>query len=120
MSLFFLNPTYAPTERFDMGRFFAYTDNYDPLTSDFALTLSTLSVSGEYTVQGEEGRPDNLSYSIYNDPQYWWILMLYNNLLTPNQVVTGLVVSYPSISDLETLLFSLKADETAAQAATGG
>jgi hypothetical protein len=120
MSLFFINPTLVSSETFDIGKFFAYTDNYDPLTSDFAYSVINLPIRGNYTVQGQDSRPDLLSAAIYNDVQYYWILMIYNNILDVDTIVTGLTINYPALSDLETLLFTLKADETAALAAVGG
>jgi len=115
MSQFFINTDKDTKERFDRARFFAYAndDNYDPLTSAFADDLTKLPESGKYTVVGEEGRPDTLAYSIYGDSQYWWILLLYNKKIVYSDITTGETISYPSISDIEGLYFSLKQKETA-------
>jgi len=48
---------------------------------------------------------------IYNNFQYWWIIMLYNNILKIDELVSGLTLSYPDINDLEDLYFSLKSQE---------
>lgn len=113
MSLFYLNLDREQLNRFDMGAFFDYSDTFDPLTSEFLYSLKKLSVSGKYVVQSEVGKPDLISYRIYNDPQYWWILLAYNNIIDVESVVIGLVLEYPSLSDLESLYFSLKTKQVA-------
>lgn len=118
-SPFFINLNFVPIETFDMGQFYDYENgNFDPLTGQFQYQLLSLPVAGEYLIQGNVERPDAISYLIYGDPQYWWILLMYNGILDVSGISTGTVISYPSIDNLENLLFSLKADETAQQAAT--
>ena len=112
MAQYFLNSEYESDERFDMARFMAYTDNFDPLTSRFLHDLSGLAHSGEYIVQNEEGRPEILSYKIYGNTQYWWILLYYNGITAVEDLTTNMVIKYPSIGDLENLYFSMKAKET--------
>jgi hypothetical protein len=85
----------------------------DPLTSEFLRLMPTLSSSGRYTVQDEEGRPDLLSYRIYGDTQYWWILLYYNSIIDVESLTLNTIVSYPSLTDLESLYFSLSAKERA-------
>jgi len=113
MSAFFINPTLQPPKRFDMALFMENTDNLDPLTSEFLRLMPALESSGRYTVLDEDSRPDLLSYRIYGDTQYWWILLLYNQIIDVESLVTGTILLYPSISDLESLYFSLSAKERA-------
>lgn len=116
---FFINLNFTPIETFDMGQFFDYENsNFDPLTGEFQYMVQNLDVAGDWLIQQGYERPDIISYQIYGDPQYWWILMQYNGISDVNQITVGTVLSYPSIADLESLLFSLKSDETAQQAAT--
>lgn len=118
-SPFFINLNFVPIESFDMGQFFNFlVDNFDPLTGQFQYQLLSLPVNGEYLIQGNVERPDAISFLIYGDPQYWWVLLMYNGINDVNGIATGTTISYPSLDDLEDLLFSLKADETAQQAAT--
>lgn len=116
---FFIDLNFVPIERFDMAQFYKYTDNYDPLTSAFQNQLISLSPNGTYFIQGNDERPDIISYRIYKDTQYWWMLMMYNGLSDVYQIKSGVTISFPSISDLEDLLFSLKSQESASQAVTG-
>ncbi len=114
---FFINLEYDTDARYDFAKFLQYeNNNFDPLTSKFLEELNTLEISGEYKVTTEEYRPELLSYYIYSDQQYWWILLEYNNLLSFEDLVTGLTISYPSLADLEALYFDLKAAETAKEA----
>lgn len=116
---FFINLNFVPIESFDMGQFFNFlVDNFDPLTGQFQYQLLNLPVNGEYLIQGNVERPEAISYLIYGDPQYWWVLLMYNGINDVNGIATGTTISYPSLDDLEDLLFSLKADETAQSAAT--
>lgn len=113
MAQHFVNLENEKGERYAMSKFFAYTDNFDPLTSYFASEIAKLPVSGYYTIQGEDERPDLAAYRIYGDTQYWWVLLMYNKILEFNGIATGETLPYPSLTDIEDLYFSLKAKETA-------
>lgn len=113
MSLFFINLDIESAERFDMSKFFDFSDNYDPLTSDFALELLDLPKIATYVIQGEEARPELLSYNIFGSTQYWWILLLYNRLTDYRSIKVGDSIDVPDFDALEDLYFSLKAKETA-------
>lgn len=115
MSQFFVNLDIEKKERFAMAKFFQYTDNFDPLTSYFTNALPNLPTSGYYSVKGEEGRPDLLSFGIYGDTQYWWILLVYNGKIEFDSFKTGDIVKFPSIEAVEDLFFSLKAKENASK-----
>jgi Base plate wedge protein 53 len=111
---YFVNLGFESTERMDMARFMAFTDNYDPLTSSLLTDIKSLPDSGTYTVQGEDGRPDLLSYRVYGDPQYWWVLLMFNRQLEFKGFVTGDTIRYPSLDSLEDLIFSLRSKASAA------
>jgi nucleoid-associated protein YgaU len=112
LSEFFINLDKEASERYDMSRFMNYdTDNHDPLTSNFLRSLQALQPQGQYTVQGEDGRPDNLSFKIYGSTQYWWIILLYNGISEFDKISTGDVLNYPGLDSLEDLYFGLKAKE---------
>ena len=96
-----------------MSKFFEYTDNYDALTSFFSTELPKLPVSGYFEVNGQDERPDLVSHKIYNDTQYWWIILMYNGKLEYTDIATGEKLKYPSVDDIEDLFFSLKAKENA-------
>ncbi len=113
MPLFYIDVKNKSKERYDQAKFFEYqNDGYDPLTSGFLDAVMSLPESGVYTVQGEDGRPDLISYRIYEDTQYWWILLYYNNKLEFDEFKTGDKVKYPSVSSIEDIYFGLKAKQT--------
>lgn len=110
---FFIDLDNSSEKRYEISKFFEYTDNFDPLTSFLYEQLKSLPMEGYILVQGEDGRPDLLSNRIYSDTQYWWILMTYNDLAKVEEIVNGMEIRYPSIESLENLYFSLKTNEQA-------
>jgi len=107
--MFGINSTLVASGRYDQAQFSNYdTDVYDHLDSYFEYKLSSLPISGEFTVSAaEDNRPDLVSYKIYNDVALWWIIMAVNGLINPSEVVAGKKLSYPSLTDIELLLFKL-------------
>ena len=111
MTQFFINLGKETSERYDMSVFMDFTDNFDPLTSSFITDLKSLRTVGTFEVQSESSRPDLISYKIYNDLQYWWILLVYNDIISNEDIAIGTIIKYPSVRDLESLYFSLKSKE---------
>lgn len=117
MAQFFINLDDNSPERFAESKFMEIVvDNSDPLTSYFYDKIKALPPSGSYSVQHEVERPESLSYSIYGDSQYWWILLEYNGIKEYSQIAIGDTILYPSIADIEDLFFALKSLQTAAEA----
>lgn len=102
-----INNNLITEKRFDMAKFMAYADGFDIIDSNFINSVSNISASGTYIIRLEVSRPDLLSFNLYGDTQYWWLLMLYNDLSLPTDLVAGLEIKYFSIPDLETIYFSL-------------
>lgn len=99
-------------KRYDAAKFIEYTnDCFDILTSYFVSKLKSLSQYSIFVVQAEENRPDLISYKIYKDTQYWWMLMIYNDIVNFEEIPTGTQIKYPSVTDVEDLYFSLKSLE---------
>ena len=116
MSLFFINLDKEYEKRFDQGKFFEFvTDNFDPLTSTLLREIRDLPLFGRFNVSNEEGRPDLVSFRVFGDTQYWWALMVYNDITKVDDVINGTVINYPSLASLEDLFFSLKARQSAAE-----
>jgi len=108
MAAYFLNLDKEYTTRYEAGKFFHFNaDNVDPLTSVFFNEINNLSPDGYWYVTGNEGRPDILSHIIYNDTQYWWLLLMYNGIMYPWWIPTSTILAYPSDDDLDALYFSL-------------
>lgn len=105
---FYINLDIQST-RFDFSKFMRWNDdNLDPLTSLFLHKLKEINPGGFYRINGEEGRPDLVSYNIYGSTQGWWLLLYYNDIIDPESLSNGDTLKYPLLSDLEDLYFSLK------------
>jgi hypothetical protein len=99
--------------RFDLAKFIKYdNDSFDILTSYFIRELKKLPSKGNLTVTYQEFKPELLADIIYGDTQYEWVLMEYNNLTDIFDIVSGTVINYPSLTDLEALYFGLISKQT--------
>lgn len=97
-------------DRFDLQKFVAFTENvYDYLDSYFINQITKLPIYGTTYVQIEENRPDLLSYRIYGTVKFWYILLVYNGMVSPLELVVGQTINYPRIEDVEQIYFSLNA-----------
>lgn len=95
-------------ERYDMKKFLPTVSScFDILDSYFIKKLLKLNTYGIFAVSGQEGRPDLISYMIYGDTQYWWIIIIFNGLGAAEDIVEGMSLEYPSIDALEDLYFTL-------------
>lgn len=107
MSLFFINLDRDTQERYDLAKFLQFTDNFDPLTSDFLDKVKALPSGGNYKITDDDQRPDRASLRIYSDFQYWWILMFYNDMLGVEDFTRGKLIQYPRRDALEDFYFGL-------------
>lgn len=97
------------TDKFDIAKFFSFTNMvHDPLTSYFLEKIQTLPFFGRKEITVEVNRPDLLASNIYNDTQYWWLLLEYNNILKFTDLKVGKEINYFNIDDLENLYYTLK------------
>ena len=72
-----------------------YTDHwYDSTNSDFLEWLLEAEPDGWYLVKEPDGRPDLVSYHIYGDTQYWWILLFINEIICVNELKEGMEIKY--------------------------
>ena len=100
--------------KYDIDRFMNPIENkksiyFDIVDSEFLLQLKQLATFGTYRVLDEEGRPDLLTERIYGtgNIQYWWILMLLNELRLPKDLKRGMIIKFPTILDLEEIYVNL-------------
>lgn len=96
--------------KYDIGKIIPWVvpaNQFDILSSGYCAMIKQLPVSGTYKIVKEIFRPDLLSYAIYYDVKYKIPLMLYNDMFTLSDCYQGRLVSYPSLFDLDELLFSL-------------
>lgn len=113
--MYMINPDYESSDRIDLGRYMQYVESgdegvYDSTDSRILVKLPTLPVQGEYVVTSEEHRPDLISYKLYQQVNYWWVILHYNGLRSPLDLVQGLKIKYPSIQSVEGLILNMKAD----------
>lgn len=114
MSYFYLNTELVVENRFDMAKYLNYSEGcYDPFSSYLLDTIKDIDIGYKYTIQGEETRPDYISFDIYGTTEYWWVILLYNNLMSADDLKTGMVISCPSLDSLDEFYFKLKGLETA-------
>jgi len=104
-----INLTYQGFPKYSLGRFCEYQEGiYDVVTSLFFEQLSTLPPSKFITLDAKyEHRPDLLSYDEYGDTQYWYLIMVYNNIIDIDNFVAGIKLKLFSLEDLEILYQSL-------------
>ena len=111
--MFFINLDSVDGRRYDMDKFMELiNDGHDPLTSALFNEVQNLELGGRYTVQGEDERPDLLSFRIFDTTDYWWIIMLYNSFISPSDIKTGEQVVFPKLTALENYYFNLKIRES--------
>ena len=105
------NLTFPSTLKYDVGKIIPWmADNagmYDILSSSFAYYIKSIPAAGSYTILTEIYRPDLLAYNIYGYVTYKVPLMLYNDMITPLDCYSGRVITFPSLLDLDKLLYSL-------------
>jgi len=94
----------------DMARFADFDQgSYDPLTSYFFMQMPYLKMEGKIQVAVKwEHRPDLISYEIYKITSYWWILLMYNDLIHNEEVLAGMILRYPSRPSIDNYTLSAK------------
>ncbi len=108
--MYYFDFDYESTERYDAYKYLDKTEGtIDILTSYFIIEVQKLNSVGIYKITTEAYRPDLLSYRIYGHVQYWWILLLYNNIISYNELEINKEILFPSLEDIEDLYFSLRA-----------
>ena len=95
MGFFFINLDLETPTRFDFAKFIDFDiDNFDPITSNLLHDIQEIKVGGKFIIKGQDGRPDQISYAIYQDYQFWWLIMLYNGIFDINELINGKVLNY--------------------------
>lgn len=106
---FFIDTSIDYDERFTMAKFMEYvSDNFEPLTSHIITEIKKLPIEGTYVYKSINYRLDVLAKLVYDDEQFWWVLMIYNEFDSADKLVYNTNVKYPSLTDIEQLYYSLK------------
>lgn len=91
-------------QKWDMIKFLEFNvDNCDPLNSFMYKYIKELPEVGTKIVRRGARRPDTISYLLYGNTQYWWLLMLYNDIININDIRYGMTIRFPSLSSIEEL-----------------
>jgi len=103
--MFYIDNETVTNDKYDMAKFMDFSDEgvFDSLNSYMLYQIPRLPLAGQYTLKKHENRPDLISYDIYGDMQYWWIIMWYNHFVKPQDFKIGRVIKFPSISAVEQL-----------------
>ena len=111
MSEYFYNNK-LDIERFSYENFVEWQeDTFDIYNSSILNEIPALVEVGKYDVQHNEGRIDLISYEIFGDVKFWWMLLEYNGIIDQSEIKTGDVIRYFSLNALETLLHRLVVKE---------
>jgi hypothetical protein len=109
---FFIDLDKESNQRFGMGRFMLFDDDvFEPITSHLLESVVALESGGQYTVAGDDFRPDQVSNKIYGTTEFWWIILVYNGKISFNDIQHGDELNYPPIQAIEDLYFSLKINQ---------
>lgn len=107
--MFFINTdTDSTIDKFDMSRFMDYQNHYDPFWSYLFNKIQLLPAQGSYRIDTEEGRPELLSYNLYETTKYWWLLLVYNRKICPFDLKQGEYIKYPSIITIDRVYMYLR------------
>lgn len=107
MSYFYIDPNNRGSFRYDVSRFMEYREGlHDDFTSYLLSRLETLPILGQYRIQ-VQARPDVYSRDIYDNTDYWQLLLLYNNIVLIDELTPGKILLYPNLDELEDIYFSL-------------
>ncbi|QPB08520.1 hypothetical protein [Vibrio phage Va2] len=77
---------------------------YDWLDSRLIDSILNLPEEGRIICHERAYRPDLLSLDIYQSMEYWQVLLIYNNLMSVEDLTPDKEISYPSREKLEITL----------------
>jgi|LQAB01.1.fsa_nt_gi hypothetical protein len=98
-------------DRLDLSKYLEpYSDDRDPLTSDFLMQIMDMPKGGEISLSADmENRPDLISYSLYGSTKLWWVVALYNSRIAYDEFKAGDKIKYPDKSQIEEYFFTAQA-----------
>ena len=77
----------------------------DPLKNKVAVAISQVNAYVLYNVnKSERGRPDLIAYNKYGDTNYWWIILMYNGLISFKELKEGITIKVPDFSQISKIL----------------
>ena len=112
--MYYINNDIITTEKFDLIKFMELGEDMvaDSLSSYVLYRLPYLPVYGKIILDSSNaGRPDLISYYLYGDTQYWWIVMWYNGIYSVKDLTAGRKINYPSLGAIEELYLNTNIQE---------
>lgn len=108
--MYYLDLNVKTSERFDLSKFIPLEENVLNISKSYFIEqLKTLPRVGMYeTNYFDIARPDLISYKIYQKSEYWWILMVYNDLIDFTKITEKMRIEYPSLQAIENLYYTLR------------
>ncbi len=110
--LFTYNSDYESKERFDLAKFIEFSEEYqdfDVLNSAFLQEVLKVSSIGEIkTTNKHKHQPDLLTYELFDNELYWWLILYYNNIDSIDVLVSGMILKIPSFEEIEQIIFTLR------------
>jgi len=96
--------------KYDLCKFLRKVDNkfFDIADSQFMNLVNNLEMK-TYRVIREHQRPDLLSEHIYGtgNTSLWWLLLFINGLSSPQELVSGMLIKFPTLNQLEDVYLQL-------------
>lgn len=116
MSIFFQNKEQYNTN-IDMAKFISFdeeTGRPSILTSYFITQIRQIKNYKTVTITNELiDAPDFVSFRQYQQEHgYWWIIMIYNNLLDFSELVTGKQIKVPVLYEINKIIANMQLAET--------
>lgn len=77
----------------------------DPLLNKTSTLISQINNFVLYSVsQHERGRPDLIAYKQYGDPNYWWVILNFNALVSFKEIKEGITIRIPNYAAVTKIL----------------
>lgn len=104
--MFTINSSVKTVKKYSIQKYFEWVPSlqiHDPTTAAIIPLIRNLNIAGTYEHKHQRGRLDMASWVIYQDTQFWRILMIFNDMKSFWDLETGGSLVYPSLADLERL-----------------
>lgn len=111
--IFFQDRSKDYKRRLDMDRFLDKSEDHVSLLNSAVISqIKQIEEYEIYQVSVEEKAPDYIALLKYRSHAYWWIIMVYNNLLSFDEIVPGMTLRLPSQVAIDNILNTCKLQET--------
>jgi len=110
--MFYLNFSSTSPDRYSLSKFlnFDTTNNvHDINTSYLVQNIKSLDQAGTFLItHAYDKQPQIVSRTLYDNQHLWSLLLMYNDIISVDDFVEGLTISYFSLDALEKFYFTLR------------